>query len=76
MVINLTNQMDQSMMMWEKVDLVKKLSYRTGSPYEMTSCAICYFTGNWKIGTKLSGGSYDGMIGMVVRGEGSGTALP
>lgn len=45
------------------------------SPYQMINCSISYITDQWKIGSKQCNGSYDGMIGMMVRGEANSTAL-
>ena len=61
--------------MWDKDDLLQKMLYMVASPYEMINCSKSYITGQWKIGSKQSDGSYDGMIGMMVRGEANSTAL-
>ena len=41
----------------------------------MVNCSIGYFTGQWYIGKKLSNGSYDGMLGMMVNEKANATAL-
>lgn len=68
-------QIDSAMTMFDKGGLTEKQVYFIQSPYEMVNCTIKHFSGQWNIGKKLSSGSYDGMIGMMVRGEANSTAL-
>lgn len=68
-------QIDKSFAMFDRGGLSEKMFYMTSSPFSKINCTISYFHGRWNIGKKLLNGSYDGMIGYMVRGEANSTAL-